>query len=115
VLRHARGWRFALLFPDPDALAQHPGIDVEQRLPWSRAGCATRWSWGAFAEAREPRREQHRRRRHEMQPRDQAQRGRQPLRHACVVARSPGWTGGGPYQVRSQASQRLFASPNTAS
>jgi hypothetical protein len=33
VLAHARGWRFALLFPAPDVLAHHPGITVEQRLP----------------------------------------------------------------------------------
>ena len=33
VLTHAVGWRFALLFPDPDVLNQHPRIDVEQRLP----------------------------------------------------------------------------------
>ena len=33
VLSHAAGWRFALLFPDPDVLAGHPRITVEQRLP----------------------------------------------------------------------------------
>jgi 23S rRNA G2445 N2-methylase RlmL len=38
VLRRARGWRFALLFPDPGALAQQPGIDVEQRLPMVTGG-----------------------------------------------------------------------------
>ncbi len=33
VLSRARGWRFALLYPDADVLSQHPGIDVEQRSP----------------------------------------------------------------------------------
>ncbi len=33
VLSHAPGWRFALLFPEPDVLAQHPRIAVERRLP----------------------------------------------------------------------------------
>ncbi len=33
VLSHAHGWRFALLFPDPDALARHARIEVERRLP----------------------------------------------------------------------------------
>ena len=33
VLSHATGWRFALVFPDPDVLAGHPRIAVEQRLP----------------------------------------------------------------------------------
>ena len=33
VLSHAPGWRFALLFPEPDVLAQHPRIALERRLP----------------------------------------------------------------------------------
>ncbi len=33
VLSHAPGWRFALLFPEPDILAQHPRIALERRLP----------------------------------------------------------------------------------
>ncbi len=33
VLANAAGWRFALLFPDPDVLANHPKVQVEQRLP----------------------------------------------------------------------------------
>jgi len=33
VLVHAAGWRFALVFPDPDVLARHPAIEIQQRLP----------------------------------------------------------------------------------
>ena len=33
VLAHAPGWRFALLFPEPDVIAQHPRVVLEQRLP----------------------------------------------------------------------------------
>jgi len=33
VLSNASGWRFALLFPAPDVLANHPKVQVEQRLP----------------------------------------------------------------------------------
>lgn len=33
VLSNAAGWRFALLFPNPDVLANHPKVQIEQRLP----------------------------------------------------------------------------------
>ncbi len=33
VLSNAAGWRFALLFANPDVLANHPKVQIEQRLP----------------------------------------------------------------------------------